>query len=179
MVNNETLKGLLKEIPFKWRKGPGGNQLAYIDARQAMDLLDEVVGPANWDRQYKEIGGRLFCGVGIKVDGEWIYKWDTGSESNIEAQKGEVSDAFKRAAVSWGVGRFLYSIKAQKGGGAGGYTGKASEAQVKRMYAIGNKECGFSYPDIDKAIKSRGFDKGSLTVPQVDQLIEAMRGAKK
>jgi hypothetical protein len=81
-----------------------------------MDLLDEVCGPENWQRVYQDIGGELFCGVGINVDGQWVWKWDRGSESNIEKEKGESSDAFKRAAVNWGVGRFLYSIKAQKQG---------------------------------------------------------------
>ena len=52
----------------------------------------------------------LFAGVGIKIDDEWVWKWDTGSESQVEKEKGQVSDAFKRACVQWGIGRFLYSM---------------------------------------------------------------------
>jgi hypothetical protein len=52
----------------------------------------------------------LFCSIGINVDGWWVWKSDCGTESNVEKQKGEASDAFKRAAVMWGVGRFLYSL---------------------------------------------------------------------
>ena len=52
-----------------------------------------------------------FCSIGIDVDKDgscWTWKEDCGTESNVEKQKGEASDAFKRAAVMWGVGRFLY-----------------------------------------------------------------------
>jgi len=93
--------------------------VAYIDARQVMDKLDEVVGPNNWQDNYKKVNGSLFGGIGIFYinkdkdglevgEGSWIWKWDTGSESNIEKEKGQASDAFKRAAVKWGIGRFLY-----------------------------------------------------------------------
>lgn len=109
------LKELKKEIPFKWRvqsfsKSSAKAQcVAYIDARDVMELLDEVCSPENWKDEYKEIDGKLFAGISIKVNDEWVTKWDTGSESNIEKEKGEVSDSFKRASVKWGVGRFLYA----------------------------------------------------------------------
>lgn len=125
------LQDLKKEIEFKWRKGPAGTQLAYIDARDVMDLLDEVVGAENWQDDYKEIAGNVYAGIGIRckkivrtpIDPnnsnpshnlhkhyEWVWKWDCGAESNIEKEKGQASDAFKRAAVKWGIGRFLYSL---------------------------------------------------------------------
>jgi len=121
------LKDLQKEIPCKWRvqsfsqNKPSAQCVAYIDARQVADLLDEVVGAENWQVDYKEVGGMLLAGIGIKSDivadenavapiSEWIWKWDTGSESNIEKEKGHISDAFKRAGVQWGIGRFLYSM---------------------------------------------------------------------
>lgn len=109
------LKQLKKEIPCKWRvqsfskNKPSAQCVAYIDARQVSDLLDEVVGIENWQVDYKEANGLLMAGIGIKIDNEWVWKWDTGSESNIEKDKGHVSDAFKRAGVQWGIGRFLYS----------------------------------------------------------------------
>lgn len=109
------LKQLQQEIPCKWRvqsfskNKPLAQCVAYIDARQVADLLDEVVSPENWQVDYKEVGGLLLAGIGIKNEGEWIWKWDTGSESNIEKAKGHISDAFKRAGVQWGIGRFLYS----------------------------------------------------------------------
>ena len=80
----------------------------YVTARFCMDRLDQSVGPQNWKNEYKEIGGHLICGVSVKSDGEWVTKWDVGTESNFEAEKGHFSDAFKRACVHWGIGRDLY-----------------------------------------------------------------------
>lgn len=108
------LQDLRKEIPYKWRTGPGNTQLAYIDARDVMDLLDEVVGPENWQDSYELVGDKIIAGLGIFVNDKWIWKYDTGTESNIEEEKGMFSDAFKRAAVKWGVGRFLYDLKPKK-----------------------------------------------------------------
>jgi hypothetical protein len=63
-----------------------------------------------WQKDYKEIDGKIYCGVGIKnaENGEWIWKWDCGTEGNFEAEKSEASDAFKRACFNWGLGRELY-----------------------------------------------------------------------
>lgn len=118
------LKNLNKKIPYQWRvqsfsKNVAKAQcVAYIDARDVEDLLDEVVGKENWQDDYKMIDGKLFAGIGIRIntggathiEEQWVWKWDTGVESNIEKEKGQVSDSFKRAAVKWGIGRFLYSL---------------------------------------------------------------------
>lgn len=85
--------------------------LAYIDARDVMARLDEVVGPANWQRRYPwSDTKRLCCEIGIKIDGEWLWKGDGAGDTDVEAEKGAFSDAFKRAAVSWGIGRYLYDL---------------------------------------------------------------------
>lgn len=110
------LKQLTKVIPYQWRvqsfskNKPMAQIVAYIDARDVMKLLDEVVGAENWQSDYKEVKGNVYAGVSIKVNDEWVWKWDCGTESNMEAEKGEASDSFKRAAVKWGVGRFLYDL---------------------------------------------------------------------
>ena len=83
--------------------------LLYQDARCAMNILDETVGSLGWQKEYYEAKGLLMCKIGIFSDGAWLWKSDTGSESNIEADKGLASDAFKRAAVSWGIARELYT----------------------------------------------------------------------
>ena len=101
--------------------------LAYIDARYVMKVLDSLVGPANWQRVHLiGDGGKVACGVGIHIltpvtrdEGgslvpgheEWIWKWDGAGETDIEGEKGSFSDAFKRAAVCWGIGRDLYAMK--------------------------------------------------------------------
>ena len=108
---------LKKEISFKWRVQsfskykPEATCVAYIDARDVMDLLDEVVGAGVWQDKYYEVKTNLFCSIGILIGDDWVWKTDCGTESNVDKQKGEASDAFKRAAVKWGIGRFLYSKK--------------------------------------------------------------------
>lgn len=84
--------------------------LLYKDARVDQRMLDEEVGPMRWQRKHEMINGNLFCSVGIKADdGEWIWKQDVGKESNMESEKGQASDAFKRACFNWGIGRELYT----------------------------------------------------------------------
>lgn len=121
------LQDLKKEIPFKWRVQSanqyGASCVAYIDSRQVQDLLDEVCGADGWQCKFEEHKGNMFCSIGIieyfndksnedktRLD-DWVWKSDCGTESQVEKQKGEASDAFKRAAVMWGIGRFLYSKK--------------------------------------------------------------------
>lgn len=120
------LNDLKKELPYKWRvqstKFGKTTCVAYIDARDCMDILDEVCGPEKWQSIFYEANGLLFCKVGILCDTgrepsqpytEWVWKSDTGSESKVEKDKGHVSDAFKRACVEWGIGRFLYRLPIQ------------------------------------------------------------------
>ena len=83
--------------------------LLYKTARTDMDILDETFGAEGWDCHYNDIKGNLFCTIGVRIGTEWVYKQDTGTESNMEAQKGEASDAFKRAGFKWGIGRELYT----------------------------------------------------------------------
>ena len=121
------LEDLKKELPYKWRvqsvRYGKATCVAYIDARDAQDLLDEVVGQDRWQSLFYEENGLLFCKVGIICNQReevpyterdlWVWKSDTGSESKVEKDKGHVSDAFKRACVSWGIGRFLYRLPIQ------------------------------------------------------------------
>lgn len=90
------------------RPGPGNRSLSYVDARFVMDRLDEI-GAENWQDRYEDRpNGSVRCGIGILIDGEWVWKWDVGDESDIEANKGAHSGAFKRAGVKWGIARDLY-----------------------------------------------------------------------
>lgn len=86
------------------------NVLGYIDARYVDDTLNEVVLPENWQNRYEDIPGGTRCGIGINVDGEWVWKWDAAPHSDIESVKGGHSDSMKRAAVHWGIGRDLYDL---------------------------------------------------------------------
>jgi hypothetical protein len=84
--------------------------LAYMDARVVMERLDSVCGPASWQCRYSHANGKTVCDIAIKCGDEWVWKADGAGDSDIEAEKGALSDAFKRAAVRWGVGRYLYEI---------------------------------------------------------------------
>lgn len=86
-------------------EGKGCSLLLYKTARTDMDLLDETFGPGEWENSYVEIKGNLFCAITV----HGVTKMDCGTESNQEAEKGEASDAFKRAGVRWGIGRELYT----------------------------------------------------------------------
>jgi hypothetical protein len=85
--------------------------LLYKTARTDANILDEIVGPTNWQNDFKVINNNLYCGIGIydKEVSQWVWKWDCGTESNTEKEKGEASDSFKRAGFKWGIGRELYS----------------------------------------------------------------------
>lgn len=89
----------------------GCSLLLYKDARCDMRLLDDAVGPDGWQCDYSETKGNLYCRVGVWSDdrGEWVWKSDCGVPSNMEGEKGEASDAFKRACFKWGIGRELYT----------------------------------------------------------------------
>lgn len=109
MIEFRPLKAGEVETRVSMVKETGVQLLLFKDARCDMRLLDEVVGPENWENEYKEIGGSLYCGVTVRVDGIPVTKWNNGSESNTEAEKGRASDAFKRACFMWGIGRELYT----------------------------------------------------------------------
>lgn len=91
----------------------GYSLLLYKNARVDMQILDESVGPMNWQRKHTEIAGNIYCSVGIRTEnGEWIWKEDCGycQSSNGEmANKGTASDSFKRACFNHGIGRELYT----------------------------------------------------------------------
>ena len=89
---------------------PNGKQLAYIDARYVMDVLDREVGPVNWSSSYvTNSDGSVECTISVNLKGYGsISKTDVGVPSKIEPAKGAYSDAFKRAAVHFGIARDLY-----------------------------------------------------------------------
>jgi hypothetical protein len=97
---------------------------AYIDARDVAQRLDEVVGSLNWAVDHKMVGEQQMTGLAIRnaETGEWITKWDAGfvggsdsdkEDDQMKAIKGTASDGLKRAAVLWGIGRYLYSLPKQ------------------------------------------------------------------
>lgn len=110
----------MKEIPLltandvecriKKITNEGAVLLLYKTARVDMRILDEVYGVMNWQRRHEVINGNLFCTISVwdSEKSQWVNKQDVGTESNAEAEKGQASDAFKRAGFAWGIGRELY-----------------------------------------------------------------------
>jgi len=95
----------------KTNSGVGCILLLYKNARVDMNILDEVYGVMGWKRTHELINGRLFCNIDIWDDEkkQWIRKQDVGVESYTEKEKGQASDAFKRAGFNVGIGRELYT----------------------------------------------------------------------
>ena len=99
-----------------------GLAVPYIDSRAVQNRLDEVFGIYGWQNTFspwhtrkKGASGQIesqICGISVydKNTGEWITKWDGAEDTNIEPIKGGLSDSFKRAAVQWGIGRYLYDM---------------------------------------------------------------------
>ena len=124
MSNFETAQEMFDELcrPFaaeeiEWRIGSTngdktkGMALAYMDARAVMDRFDGVCGPDGWQCNYTMSGAIAICNIGVLMpSGNWIWKADGAGATDVEGEKGMLSDALKRAAVRWGVGRYLYEM---------------------------------------------------------------------
>lgn len=87
----------------------GLSLLLYKDARVDQNILDETVGPMNWQRSHSRDNANCTVSLWDDLKMMWISKEDTGTESNTEAEKGLASDSFKRACFNWGIGRELYT----------------------------------------------------------------------
>lgn len=119
MIDFEALRAPFAPEEIEWRVGnmnrekTQGMALAYVTNRAIQQRLDDVVGPLNWKNEYKlwESKSQL-CGISIYCEerGEWITKWDGAEQTDFEAVKGGLSDAMKRAAYQWGIGRYLYNL---------------------------------------------------------------------
>lgn len=109
-----------KEIKFKPKivKENRALAMAYIDARIIQDRLDSVLGIENWQDRYELLAdGSVICRLTLKLGNRWITKTDVGSPSEQpdsgDRLKAAFSDALKRAAVKFGIGRYLYRLTAQ------------------------------------------------------------------
>ena len=90
-------------------KSNGLSLLLYKDARCDMNILDETVGPFNWQRTHTRDNANCIVSIYDEDKKQWVSKEDTGTESNTEKEKGLASDSFKRACFNWGIGRELYT----------------------------------------------------------------------
>jgi hypothetical protein len=115
-MNLHDLSAPFNPDEIEWRVGATnkdktkGIALAYITARAVMDRLDQICGPENWQCRYSHAGDKTVCEIAVRCNDEWVVKSNGAGDTDVEGPKGALSDAFKRAAVLWGIGRYLYSL---------------------------------------------------------------------
>lgn len=120
-INGIDLSELKEPFPLDsihWRIGStnkektSGIALAYLDARDVMERLDNVFGLEGWQCRYPHANSKTCCEIGawLGEDHGWVWKANGAGDTNFEAEKGAFSDSFKRAAVLWGIGRYLYDM---------------------------------------------------------------------
>ena len=91
---------------------PWAKVLCYVTARAIMERLDLVFGPFGWQDSYVPgPSGGVVCKLSVLDGDRWVTKEDGADNTDIEATKGGLSGALKRAAVKWGVGRYLYRLE--------------------------------------------------------------------
>lgn len=123
MTDYEKLRAPFEAKDIEWRVQQSGVKngkpwaqvLAYVTNRAIQNRLDDVFTPMNWRNEYQPApDGGILCGISIwSADRkEWVTKWDGAEKTDIEAVKGGLSNAMKRAAVQWGIGRYLYDLDA-------------------------------------------------------------------
>ena len=117
----EQLQAPFKPDEIEWRVGSTnsdktkGLALAYVTNRAIQNRLDDLFGVFGWRNEYREWkDNSQLCGISVWSEdrSEWVTKWDGASDSNMDATKGGLSDAMKRAAYQWGIGRYLYNLPA-------------------------------------------------------------------
>ena len=81
--------------------------IPYITRTAVMNRLDKVVGFENWQDRYEFTENGVLCSLSIRIHGEWITKSDGAPPTQVESFKGAISDALKRAATKFGIGRYL------------------------------------------------------------------------
>lgn len=121
-IDFKKLTDMFPEKDIEWRVQSAGQSaqgkiwasvLPYVTNRAIMERLDNVAGPGGWRNEYVEApGGGVLCGLSVKIETDiWITKWDGADKTSVEPTKGGLSNAMKRAAVQWGIGRYLYKLE--------------------------------------------------------------------
>lgn len=183
-MSNDLFVALAAPFPadrVSWRVGSTmadkkkGMALAYIDARDVMDRLDSVVGPANWRRVHPHANGRTLCSLEIKINGEWVAKEDGAGDTDVEAEKGALSDAFKRAAVNWGIGRYLYDlpspwVEIEQAG----KSYRIAEKEHEKLQALLKRDARGFVPAAASAPKAQEEDPFADPPPNVNALLHAI-----
>ncbi len=165
---------------ISWRVGSTnqdkskGLALAYLDARDVMDRLDLVCGPDGWQNRYSHVvGGMTVCEIGIRIPARievsgitagvvpdfWIWKADGAGATDVEAEKGSLSDSFKRAAVRFGIGRYLYSLPSPWVAlVAAGRSWKIADGEYGKLRQLLATHSGFTLKSAAQAKRDQDFE---------------------
>lgn len=183
-MNLEDLKKPFDPAAISWRVGSTtkdkskGMALAYIDARDVQDRLDDVCGVDGWQCRYVPMHDKkTVCEVGVRINSEWIWKADGAGDSDVEAEKGALSDAFKRAAVRWGIGRYLYDLESpwvELEPAGSSYKIKADQ-YAKLRAVLGGKASAPPKPEAPKTIASDINEKVLAARKWADEAIAAIK----
>lgn len=153
MIDVKALSAPFNPALVSWRVGSTtkdksrGMALAYIDARDVMERLDEVCGPEGWQCRYSHATGTTVCEIGILCGDTWVWKADGSGDTDFEAEKGALSGAFKRAAVRWGIGRYLYHLNTPWVAiEAAGNSWKIADAELVRLMGTLPRPAGMGSP---------------------------------
>ena len=142
---------------ISWRVGSTtgdkkrGMALGYIDARDVQDRLDAVCGPENWQNRFSHADAKTICEIGIRINDEWVWKANGAGDTDFEAEKGAISSSFKRAAVMWGVGKYLYDLSAVW----------VEVEPLGKSYKINDSE----YPKLRKLLTGKGDASSNTSEP--------------
>lgn len=118
-IDFRALQDFFAAEEIEWRVQQAGEKngriwaiaVPYVTNRAIQARLDEVVGPESWRNEFRPgPDGGVMCGLSIRVGDEWVTKWDGAENTDVEGVKGGLSGAMKRAAVQWGIGRYLYAL---------------------------------------------------------------------
>lgn len=170
-----------------------GIALAYIDSREVMKRLDDICGVGGWQDRYVPVDGGLICELSILIDGAWITKSNAAGNTKVEALKGGASDALKRAAATWGVGRYLYylpnawvAIKQQ----GNSYTlaeqpelpeWAKPNSRIERWEDVAELEAaadsGADEMDVDNIVDNVDRIRSTTTTEELDAIIEGLQPA--
>lgn len=171
-VGSSNKKKRQRETGDSHAKATKGMALAFINSRDVQERLDDVCGPANWQDRYEFHGPRTVCYLSIRVDGEWVTKADGAGDSDVEAAKGSISDALKRAAVKWGIGRYLYALPSP-------WVDlddweQITEASQRKLEALLKSE---GAPSTSREVSTKPTEVKSSLAERADKLVAAINGA--
>lgn len=167
MNNIRKLKADEIECRVSQINAKGCSLLLYKTARVDRAILDETFGDL-WQNDFKVIDGKMYGGIGIynTVVNDWLWRWDCGTESNTEAEKGQASDCFKRAGFKWGIGVELYSAPFI-------WLNIETEKNDKGKFQLKNKFAKFSVKSIDYA--ENGNIKDLTIIDDTGNIIYSMK----